>query len=235
MDYGLHSWAAMEIEQGDDWSLTVATAVRNIGLAELWRRLVSGTVTVVSTWHSARECGVKLRCPVEPNRRIELGARGRSVIERILVGESQKCISIDLTLAASTVALIGRESLSAMGVTGSASRFPLILVLAAHAATGIRVPSARLMRTTGCEGGELIVIAERPDDRLHGILSDAEVQVARLLVEGQSHAQIAQRRERSKRTVANQLASTFRKLNVSGRGELLSKLVRERQQMVAVA
>ena len=60
-----------------------------------------------------------------------------------------------------------------------------------------------------------------------GDLTQAEEAVTRLLVEGHSHSRIAELRPASRRTVANQLVAAFRKLGISGRPELLAKLIRE--------
>jgi DNA-binding NarL/FixJ family response regulator len=51
-------------------------------------------------------------------------------------------------------------------------------------------------------------------------LTESEQDIARLLLEGCSNAEIAQIRGRSLRTVANQVASIFRKLGVGSRAEL---------------
>jgi DNA-binding NarL/FixJ family response regulator len=205
-----------------------------VSLAELWSGLTAGTFVVIAIWHSPTECYVKLRRRGQTGESTQLGVRERAILERIFRGESQKRIAIELTVAPSTIASLGRDSLLAMGVRAPASRVPMMLVLAAHAATGTRLPPALLVRTTDCDDGDFIAVATRPDSELERLLSAAEVEVSRRLVEGQTHAEIARSRQRSKRTVANQLASAFRKLKVSSRGELLSKLVREAQDVPTV-
>jgi DNA-binding CsgD family transcriptional regulator len=55
-------------------------------------------------------------------------------------------------------------------------------------------------------------------------LSKAEHEVAAALIAGESYAQIASRRSTAIRTVANQVASIFRKLGVSSRLELAVRL-----------
>jgi DNA-binding CsgD family transcriptional regulator len=55
-------------------------------------------------------------------------------------------------------------------------------------------------------------------------LSPTEREVLRLVLEGMRNAQIAARRGTSVRTVANQVASLFRKLGVTCRRELLAIL-----------
>jgi DNA-binding NarL/FixJ family response regulator len=52
------------------------------------------------------------------------------------------------------------------------------------------------------------------------LLTDAESWILAAILEGKSNAEIAGARRRSVRTVANQVASLFRKLRVRSRGEL---------------
>ena len=59
-------------------------------------------------------------------------------------------------------------------------------------------------------------------------LTGAELAVATALVEGGSNQQIAIARGSSVRTVANQVASIFRKLGVRSRGELAAEGARAR-------
>ena len=54
-------------------------------------------------------------------------------------------------------------------------------------------------------------------------LTPAEREVITALLEGQSYAEIANRRGRSVETVAKQAGSAFRKLGVSSRSELLGR------------
>lgn len=56
-------------------------------------------------------------------------------------------------------------------------------------------------------------------------LSAAEREVAGDAASGLSNAAIATKRARSPRTIANQLASIFRKLGVSSRAELAARLL----------
>jgi DNA-binding CsgD family transcriptional regulator len=57
-------------------------------------------------------------------------------------------------------------------------------------------------------------------------LSVAEREVIRGILEGKSNGQIARERGRSVRTVANQVASVFRKLGVTSRSELAARCTR---------
>lgn len=58
-------------------------------------------------------------------------------------------------------------------------------------------------------------------------LTEAEADVTRLVLEGLSNQAIAAARASSDRTVANQLASIYRKVGVNSRSELASLLSRE--------
>jgi DNA-binding CsgD family transcriptional regulator len=58
-------------------------------------------------------------------------------------------------------------------------------------------------------------------------LSAAESQVAGLLLEGRTHDEIAKSRGTSRRTVANQIASIYKKLGVSSRAELLLSVMKQ--------
>jgi DNA-binding CsgD family transcriptional regulator len=65
-------------------------------------------------------------------------------------------------------------------------------------------------------------LAELPD------LTAAEFQVVERVLQGQSNHEIAQGRGTALRTVANQLASIFRKLGISSRTELMAAVMEGR-------
>lgn len=72
-------------------------------------------------------------------------------------------------------------------------------------------------------GGERFVIMSLParaDGNTYASLSAAERDVASDAAAGLSNAEIANKRGRSARTIANQLASVYRKLGVASRAEL---------------
>jgi DNA-binding NarL/FixJ family response regulator len=76
-------------------------------------------------------------------------------------------------------------------------------------------------------GGQALRVLSVPieiADRVSG-LSPAELLVARDAAEGLSNNEIARRRRRSVRTIANQLASVYKKLKVSSRAELAARLL----------
>lgn len=80
--------------------------------------------------------------------------------------------------------------------------------------SGLRVEGA-------LDGGSTVVVSFRvPVPDWHSLLTTTEVEIARDVLAGHSNAQIAQRRRTSVRTIANQVASIYRKLQVRSRLEL---------------
>ena len=73
----------------------------------------------------------------------------------------------------------------------------------------------------------VLSVATEPGKRLNA-LTPAEKEVAALLLRGLSNADIAREREVALRTVANQVASIFKKMNVGSRAELAACLARKR-------
>ena len=100
-------------------------------------------------------------------------------------------------------------------------------------ATGTGRPRAALHPPPGTEaslveiGGEELIVFRVPLKRIamHESLSDAERDVTALALAGLSNSEIGRRRGTSGRTVANQMATIFRKLGVSSRTELALSVV----------
>jgi len=91
------------------------------------------------------------------------------------------------------------------------------------------IPAPRGLRATRFElEGSAFALLEWPLRRRDSgwPLTPAEAAVLRLLMEGLSNAEIARRRRRSPRTIANQIASVFRRFKVSSRSELFVALAR---------
>ena len=75
---------------------------------------------------------------------------------------------------------------------------------------------------------QLLVVRVGHRKREDTRLTRAEEEVARAAIGGLSNAEIATMRGRSERTIANQLASIFRKLGVTSRAELAAVLASAR-------
>jgi DNA-binding NarL/FixJ family response regulator len=130
-----------------------------------------------------------------------LSAREEQVARCLLDGASDKSIAFQLGVAVSTVSTFTRRVRSKLGCRPGEE----LLVLAAPARRG------NVLRR--------LALFER--------LTASECEIAAELLVGLSHADIAQRRGVSVRTVASQCAAVFRKCGVSGRRELASLLLSE--------
>jgi DNA-binding CsgD family transcriptional regulator len=96
-------------------------------------------------------------------------------------------------------------------------------------AVGSRESDERTIRVmTGA--GDLVVVSFPVAGDGTGVLTDAERKVVALLLEGYANAEIATRRRASVHTIANQVASIFRKLGVGSRHELAARLVSDRTE-----
>jgi len=104
------------------------------------------------------------------------------------------------------------RSRAAGAVHGEATRLPA----GAEPPPELRVGSLEV-------GGEVLALFDWPvAPRLPALLSSAEREVAELALRGLSNDEIAQARGTSARTVANQLASVYRKLGIGSRLQLFA-------------
>ena len=125
-----------------------------------------------------------------------LTKRQQEVAERAARGAAQKVIGFELGISVSTVATHLRKALDRI----EASRPQLALAMIGMGA--VAPPDGSQLRWSALSGAERMVI-------------DAARR-------GCSNAEIARARARSERTVANQLASAYRKLGVGSRAELFA-------------
>jgi DNA-binding CsgD family transcriptional regulator len=72
------------------------------------------------------------------------------------------------------------------------------------------------------EDGEVVILSFAIPDGEPSALSPVESEVVALVLQGHSNSEIARLRGTSVRTVANQVASVFRKLGVRSRLELVA-------------
>jgi DNA-binding NarL/FixJ family response regulator len=199
-------------------------------MATLWVELSLGRARMRECFFSEETCYLAVEAAIPPARADRrLLPRKLRVLERVLLRGGQKSVAAELNLAPSTVAIIAGGCLRAMGIDNGASRAPLPLWMSLHAFHANTVYSEGRISTVAHGGRTYSIIAvPRPERRLQPLVSPAEYAVLRLLVEGMSHAEMAEVRHTSVRTIANQLASAFHKLGVSGRSELLCQLVADR-------
>jgi DNA-binding NarL/FixJ family response regulator len=196
----------------------------SLPLARLWRELVQGECKVVDTFFSRTRCYV-VTAPVEGRPAPRLDRRALEVLESVLRGCAQKNIALDLGLAPSTVTVIAQRGLQKLGVVSKPSRAHPLLMLAASAAFAQDDSIVGVLGVVARSGGALRVVSvPRPELREVGRLPGAEQAIVEFLVEGHSHAGIAALRGTSARTIANQVASVFRRFRVTCRSELVCRL-----------
>jgi DNA-binding NarL/FixJ family response regulator len=201
---------------------TLATQQR-LSMNELWTELVAGTCRLVDDFYDERRCYALIQAPDAHCR--SLRARERDLLERCLLGESEKVLAFDEGLSTATVASIICHSMRSLGFEVHPPRAPLIAIMAAHASRARVGLSAEVASVHPDMPGLRVVSMPRPEPRSQGVLTTAEREVLALLCEGLSNTEIAARRRRSLRTVANQMASLFQKFGISGRRQLVASMV----------
>lgn len=198
-------------------------------LATLWAELIAGTCKIESWSYAERDWSmvVSRRPKLNSSASAALRARDIEILERALLSGVRKHVAMEVGLSCSSIAVIMQGCFQYMGLSCQPSRIPGLLVAAAHArhsqapksrASSSPPPSPRSSLET--------ITVTRPDAELYAWLAPAEHAVIHLLIEGMTYAEIAEVRHTSVRTIANQIASGFRRLDVSGRAELLCLLAR---------
>jgi DNA-binding NarL/FixJ family response regulator len=207
-----------------------AHAGQGVEWGSFWRRIAAGKLRVVESTCSETRCNLVLEEVLDADA-TPLSAADVRILERILMGESQKAIALDWHSATSTIATKAIRCFRAIGLECSSSTVPTALVMLVHVSLG-RVPALK-GEVTFTPEGRILVSIRRPDNDLEGLFSAAERQVIAFLIEGITQREMAVRRNTSPRTIANQVGSAYVKLRVSGRiamiGLLLEKAARLRE------
>lgn len=187
-----------------------------------WRSLRVGALKVRATFSTAERHYVvfTVRRTAASLEHLD-GAEDAAFLETWLGGTSQKVLGFERHLNPSVVTARLKRSLEALGVECQPSKVPIVVGLLASASLG--KPPIIDSRTAELNYGfeRLLVLGvRRPETVLSERLSPAEYETLCLLAEGFSYAHIAHSRRVAGRTVANQVASVFRRLGISGRSEL---------------
>jgi DNA-binding CsgD family transcriptional regulator len=194
-----------------------------ISLALVWDELSRGLCKVRDAYFSDSRCFLVTVATAGPP--VAVDEYRLRILENVLVGGGQKGVAIDMDVSPSTVACNARMALEQMGVRCRASRVHPLLLLSAKAAHARDFEAtAALTHVTRGEARLRVISIVRPDCRLAEVLPSAELAVAHCFIEGLCYRDIARRRGTSRRTVANQIASVFRRFKVSGRDQLLTRL-----------
>jgi len=192
----------------------------------IWASLLNGERTVVDAFCDTSRAYLVLRSTqVYGQHTAVLVPRYAEMLRRLLLGQSQKAISIDMGVTPSTVALSLSRCMARLGLTCRAQNLPLAVALVGQAAYQvIELGDARASAYESEFERYDIVSMARPDLSLPTVLSSAERAVTRQVVEGIPHTATAKIRGTSRRTIANQLSAIFRKLGVAGRFELMRSI-----------
>jgi DNA-binding NarL/FixJ family response regulator len=202
---------ASDAQQSDPFNVSI-----------LWHGLCDGIWKFVDTFSSQTRCYAILReqrVPRPPEPRL------LTMLALTMSGHSRKVLAFDLNLSLSTISGGVQGCLRSMGL--ECRHAPALLIMAASSAQQQRSAASawRFSRLQLGADQYLVVSAHRPDLAFPSPLSEAEASVVRDLVGGLSYAAIAEKRSKSVRTIANQIAAAFRKLGVSGRQALMERLI----------
>jgi DNA-binding CsgD family transcriptional regulator len=198
----------------------------SLDLRQLWDGLFAGRLLLLDA-HYAGDRAFATVVQVERTSPVGISLDDARIVARALRGERPKSLAWELGVVPSRIATRCTNVLVAIGQQRQLPHTSIVLVAAAHAAFGLPVGRARVDGASADGQGHWVMSIDNPAQSLREHLSPSEYEVARLAVEGKTYAAIARARQTSARTVANQLASTFRKLRVSGRCELRAKAVRD--------
>ena len=177
---------------------------------ELWLALVAGRWSLLDIFTTAgTRYIVAQENPTGGGTLRALSPRERSVLEFALTGRSGKWIAFEMKMSESAVTRTLRSALRKVGV--------------ADATTLSGVRTARFEPLQGVRAGADLAVARLvPEALARASLSDAERAIVDGLLGGKRIAAIARERGTSPRTVAHQITSTYQKLGVSSRRELLA-------------
>jgi DNA-binding CsgD family transcriptional regulator len=193
---------------------------------EIWTRLVAAELRFKkAVWNDGR-CIAVFRRNAPTSRHYGLTARERTVLVRTLQGERQKLIAAEAKIAASTVANSLKSARVKLGFEDRLDAAPLATLIVANGTENASPYPQRNIYSIG--GGEWYMASSpRPDWSGFQEVTKSERSIALAIIEGQSNTEIAKARDTSVHTVENQVASLFRKVNASGRFDLIRVLYQD--------
>jgi DNA-binding NarL/FixJ family response regulator len=191
-------------------------------LSELWKDHVGGRLR--PCFESVHPDRIVFVAGEGPGTLRALHAVDESIVLRVLCGEQQKVLALEVDVAVSTLSTRYNRALRALGV--ASHEVPVSLVLAAQCAAKV-VPSVYTRRAAFEHQGApyWVVGVPRPVTSHITTLSPAERQVAAWLIEGCSRREIAARRGTSLHTASRHIHSILVGLHASGRYALTRRAV----------
>jgi DNA-binding NarL/FixJ family response regulator len=221
---------------GDDF---LVSRDRSLELKEhLWmtaleaerRAVPAGSLS--NLWEEHALGGLRVCFEFTDSNRILLVAHKRSgqplprgdmrMLLRVLGGEQQKVVALELQVAVSTISSRYSRSLAKLGV--ARREVPVPLVLAAQCSTGAASHVSARMASFGHRGGHwLVVSVPKPATQQFTMLTHAQREVAASIIEGCSRFEIARHRGTSIHTTSRQVHSVFAALKLTGRYALIRR------------
>jgi DNA-binding NarL/FixJ family response regulator len=194
--------------------------------SDVWPRIRAGEFVVVDSFSTSERAYLALGHTAGDADVQRIRPRQWEILERILLGQVQKVVALELDAAASTIATSSKATLRAIGIKARVSNVPPLLSMLVHAAYQ-QLPGGVVRKTVLEHGAVHYCVLSIPlkTPALAERLSPAEHVVALMRIEGHSLAEIATVRRTSSRTVANQLSMAFRRLGISGRSGLVEYFV----------
>jgi DNA-binding CsgD family transcriptional regulator len=189
-------------------------------LARCWYQLATGRARVGRVYSDASGHHVELVAGQG-----QPALRDLEILVPVLLGRQQKVVAADARCSASRVATAAARCLRIMGLECQTKDTPMVVVMMAHAFYRPGALRGLSVHRGQAPGERTLVSTSRPDAELDDMLSPCEREVLRCRVDGLSYEDIARVRETAVRTVANQIASAYVKLRISGRLALLGLLL----------
>lgn len=211
---------------------TVAIEAERLGASSIawaptWCSLKSGDLQVVHTFATTDRYYLVLSARSSGGPRAGDDDTATRLTERWLRGTPQKVLAIESDLNPSSISHFLQRGLQRLGIACRPTQVPVVIGMLAAAAAGSSPLDPGRMARFEHQAQECVVLGvARPEPHLSRYVSPAEYVTLLMLAEGSTYAQIAGSRRVAHRTVANQIASGFRRLGVSGRLELRQLLLR---------
>lgn len=193
---------------------------------EIWNKLLSAELRFRNAvWNDGR-CIVLFRRNTAPARQFALTNRESTVLIRTLQGERQKLIAAEAKIAASTVANSLKSARTKLGFEDRLDAAPLATLIVANGTDDASIYPQRNIFSAN-RGEWYVASSPRPDWSGFPEITRSERLIAHAIIEGRTNTEIAIARETSVHTVENQVASLFRKVNASGRFDLIRVLYQD--------
>ena len=184
---------------------------------KLWQDIASGRLVVVRHRDDSGRRYLYVQAPRDRRDADDLSEREHQVVSHRVDGQGLKRIAVELGVSVPTITRCLARALRKLGLS---SEMELPAVFGAGLRDRFRKPPGLRVESALHEGDKLVVSFRITTADWEKRLTRTEVEVARQVLAGLSNADIALRRDTAVRTIANQVASIYRKLHVRSRLEL---------------